>query len=67
MANAALRGEQRRPPNLNHCAVITEAESNPNAERWESLLNALLCEFFMRPKEVNVYTADRLKPTLNRT
>ncbi|MDW1811565.1 hypothetical protein R7O11_21210, partial [Vibrio sp. Vb2362] len=28
-ANAALRGEQRRPPNLNHCAVITEAESNP--------------------------------------
>ncbi|TOF04448.1 hypothetical protein CGJ29_24205 [Vibrio parahaemolyticus] len=27
--NAALRGEQRRPPNLNHCAVITEAESNP--------------------------------------
>ncbi|TBT50738.1 hypothetical protein D5E76_25395 [Vibrio parahaemolyticus] len=27
--NAALRGEQRRPPNLNHCAVITEAELNP--------------------------------------
>ncbi|EGQ7741003.1 hypothetical protein [Vibrio parahaemolyticus] len=27
--NAALRGEQRRPPNLNHCAVITKAESNP--------------------------------------
>ncbi|EGR1275437.1 hypothetical protein D9A22_25355 [Vibrio parahaemolyticus] len=27
--NAALRGEQRRPPNLNHCAVITQAESNP--------------------------------------
>ncbi|EGQ9318331.1 hypothetical protein F7U80_23365 [Vibrio parahaemolyticus] len=27
--NASLRGEQRRPPNLNHCAVITKAESNP--------------------------------------
>ncbi|RDX38961.1 hypothetical protein DZA52_01615 [Vibrio campbellii] len=27
--NAALRGEQRRPPNLSHCAVITKAESNP--------------------------------------
>ncbi|MGY6452859.1 hypothetical protein ACXIVA_23430, partial [Vibrio parahaemolyticus] len=27
--NAALRGEQRRLPNLNHCAVITKAEANP--------------------------------------
>ncbi|WP_208036472.1 hypothetical protein, partial [Vibrio parahaemolyticus] len=26
--NAALRGEQRQPPNLNHCAVYTKAESN---------------------------------------
>jgi len=26
--NAALRGEQRQPPNLNHCAVITETDSN---------------------------------------
>ncbi|TBT15361.1 hypothetical protein D5E84_23455 [Vibrio parahaemolyticus] len=26
--NAALSGEQRRPPYLNHCAVNTEAESN---------------------------------------
>ncbi|MGR5339701.1 hypothetical protein ACPV50_07250 [Vibrio astriarenae] len=27
-ANAALSGEQRRPPNLSHCAVNTKAESN---------------------------------------
>ncbi|HAS8317513.1 TPA: hypothetical protein I7702_21445 [Vibrio vulnificus] len=27
--NAALSGEQRRPPHLNHCAVNTKAESNP--------------------------------------
>ncbi|MBH9747208.1 hypothetical protein CJ424_23315 [Vibrio vulnificus] len=26
--NAALSSEQRRPPNLNHCAVNTKAESN---------------------------------------
>ncbi|EGR0063589.1 hypothetical protein FR273_21515 [Vibrio vulnificus] len=26
--NAALSGEQRRPPHLNHCAVNTKAESN---------------------------------------
>ncbi|EGQ8200670.1 hypothetical protein I7107_004813 [Vibrio parahaemolyticus] len=26
--NAALSGEQRRPPYLNHCAVNTKAESN---------------------------------------
>ncbi|EGR1221387.1 hypothetical protein EBM76_23235 [Vibrio parahaemolyticus] len=28
IANAALSGEQRRPPHLNHCAVNTKAESN---------------------------------------
>ncbi|NOI07092.1 hypothetical protein F0263_19080 [Vibrio anguillarum] len=28
MPNAALSGEQRRPPYLNHCAVNTKAESN---------------------------------------
>ncbi|AXY01309.1 hypothetical protein D1115_09135 [Vibrio alfacsensis] len=28
MPNAALSGEQRRPPHLNHCAVNTKAESN---------------------------------------
>ncbi|TOK18169.1 hypothetical protein CGI23_24555 [Vibrio parahaemolyticus] len=26
--NAALSGEQRRPPHLNHCDVNTKAESN---------------------------------------
>ncbi|EGR1766533.1 hypothetical protein D3746_16615 [Vibrio parahaemolyticus] len=26
--NAALSGEQRQPPNLNHCAVNTKSESN---------------------------------------
>ncbi|KAB0465174.1 hypothetical protein F7Q89_00065 [Vibrio kanaloae] len=26
--NAALSGEQRRPPYLNHCAVNTKADSN---------------------------------------
>ncbi|MBD1567566.1 hypothetical protein [Vibrio sp. S12_S33] len=26
--NAALSGEQRMPPHLNHCAVNTKAESN---------------------------------------
>ncbi|EGR2191110.1 hypothetical protein DZF87_24595 [Vibrio parahaemolyticus] len=26
--NAALSGEQRKPPHLNHCAVNTKAESN---------------------------------------
>ncbi|TOA22461.1 hypothetical protein CGK31_16900, partial [Vibrio parahaemolyticus] len=41
--NAALRGEQRQPPNLNHCAVNTKADSNQKTtKRWESLLNALL-------------------------
>ncbi|HCH1532023.1 TPA: hypothetical protein NKQ35_004529 [Vibrio parahaemolyticus] len=30
--NAALSGEQRRPPNLNHCAVNTKAESNQNCQ-----------------------------------
>ncbi len=28
LANAALSGEQRKPPYLNHCAVNTKAESN---------------------------------------
>ncbi len=28
LPNAALSGEQRLPPNLNHCAVNTKAESN---------------------------------------
>ncbi|BAC94585.1 hypothetical protein [Vibrio vulnificus YJ016] len=27
-SNAALSGEQRHPPNLNHCDVNTKAESN---------------------------------------
>ncbi|EGQ8156557.1 hypothetical protein GZD43_004358 [Vibrio alginolyticus] len=41
--NAALRGEQRIPPKLNHCAVNTKANDRMrNAKRWESLLNALL-------------------------
>ena len=26
--NAALSGEQRHPPNLNHCDVNTKAKSN---------------------------------------
>ncbi|OUJ27932.1 hypothetical protein BTR13_23025 [Vibrio parahaemolyticus] len=30
--NAALRGEQRKPPNLNHCAVNTKANSNQNCQ-----------------------------------
>ncbi|WP_180967774.1 hypothetical protein [Vibrio parahaemolyticus] len=30
--NAALSGEQRRPPNLNHCAVNTKADSNQNCQ-----------------------------------
>ncbi|BCG18140.1 hypothetical protein HLBS07_19920 [Vibrio alginolyticus] len=25
-ANAALRGEQRKPPNLNYCAINTKAK-----------------------------------------
>ncbi|EGR2842225.1 hypothetical protein DMV94_07210 [Vibrio parahaemolyticus] len=40
--NAALRGEQRELPNLNHCAVNTKVSSNQTAKRCESLLNALL-------------------------
>ncbi len=31
-ANAALRGEQRVPPKLNHCAVNTKADSNQNCQ-----------------------------------
>ncbi|HBN6206118.1 TPA: hypothetical protein L3M66_004801 [Vibrio parahaemolyticus] len=30
--NAALRGEQRKPPDLNHCAVNTKADSNQNCQ-----------------------------------
>lgn len=30
--NAALSGEQRRPPNLNHCAVNTKAEVNQKCQ-----------------------------------
>ena len=30
--NAALRGEQRQPPNLNHCAVNTMADSNQKCQ-----------------------------------
>ncbi|WP_229654931.1 hypothetical protein, partial [Vibrio parahaemolyticus] len=30
--NAALRGEQRKPPKLNHCAVNTKANSNQNCQ-----------------------------------
>ncbi|NKJ70643.1 hypothetical protein EX191_23285 [Vibrio chemaguriensis] len=30
--NAALRGEQRIPPKLNHCAVNTKADSNQNCQ-----------------------------------
>ncbi|OXE17689.1 hypothetical protein BSG30_08620, partial [Vibrio parahaemolyticus] len=30
--NAALRGEQRKPPNLNHCAVNTKVNSNQNCQ-----------------------------------
>ncbi|RZQ75834.1 hypothetical protein D8T22_14265 [Vibrio vulnificus] len=44
--NAALSGEQRRPLNLKHCAVNTKVEATKNAERWESVLNALLGMLF---------------------
>ncbi|TMX70623.1 hypothetical protein DA097_05150 [Vibrio rotiferianus] len=30
--NAALSGEQRRPPHLDHCAVNTKAESNQKCQ-----------------------------------
>ncbi|KIP67412.1 hypothetical protein SN13_20080 [Vibrio alginolyticus] len=30
--NAALRGEQRMPPKLSHCAVNTKADSNQNCQ-----------------------------------
>ncbi|AWG83660.1 hypothetical protein CGI20_24900 [Vibrio parahaemolyticus] len=30
--NAALRGEQRIPPKLSHCAVNTKAGSNQNCQ-----------------------------------
>ncbi|EGR5853412.1 hypothetical protein BS054_16020 [Vibrio parahaemolyticus] len=30
--NAALSGEQRRPPYLNHCAVNTKVESNQKCQ-----------------------------------
>ncbi|EIA3186875.1 hypothetical protein K7D54_004665 [Vibrio parahaemolyticus] len=30
--NAALSGEQRMPPRLNHCAVNTKAESNQECQ-----------------------------------
>ncbi|OQU47531.1 hypothetical protein EM74_018920 [Vibrio parahaemolyticus] len=30
--NAALSGEQRIPPHLNHCAVSTKAESNQECQ-----------------------------------
>ncbi|TOB16750.1 hypothetical protein CGK10_17600 [Vibrio parahaemolyticus] len=30
--NAALSGEQRRPPQLNHCAVNTKVESNQKCQ-----------------------------------
>ncbi|EGR3325508.1 hypothetical protein DMJ26_23525 [Vibrio parahaemolyticus] len=30
--NAALSGEQRMPPHLNHCAVNTKAESNQKCQ-----------------------------------
>ncbi|EXJ39940.1 hypothetical protein D047_5082A, partial [Vibrio parahaemolyticus VPTS-2010_2] len=30
--NAALRGEQRQPPNLTHCAVNTKADSNQKCQ-----------------------------------
>ncbi|WP_274016221.1 hypothetical protein, partial [Vibrio parahaemolyticus] len=32
MPNAALRGEQRIPPKLSHCAVNTKADSNQNCQ-----------------------------------
>ncbi|EJI6691006.1 hypothetical protein BBN03_01590 [Vibrio parahaemolyticus] len=40
--NAALRGEQRQPPNLSHCAVTLKLIQTKTAKRCESLLNALL-------------------------
>ncbi|EQM13463.1 hypothetical protein D024_1283 [Vibrio parahaemolyticus 3259] len=30
--NAALRGEQRQPPDLKHCAVNTKVNSNQNCQ-----------------------------------
>ncbi|WP_206760935.1 hypothetical protein, partial [Vibrio vulnificus] len=32
LANAALRGEQRKPPDLKHCAVNTKANSSQNCQ-----------------------------------
>ncbi|HHG3261856.1 TPA: hypothetical protein ACPVXX_004485 [Vibrio parahaemolyticus] len=32
LANAALRGEQLKPPSLNHCAVNTKANANQNRQ-----------------------------------
>ncbi|ASC60160.1 hypothetical protein FORC37_p035 (plasmid) [Vibrio vulnificus] len=40
--NAALRGEQRQPPYLNHCAVITKAESNRKCQALRIPLKRLV-------------------------
>ncbi|RZP86424.1 hypothetical protein D8T56_20225 [Vibrio vulnificus] len=45
--NAALSGEQRRPPHLNHCAVNTKAESNRKCQA----LGIRLKRFVMRQLE----------------
>ncbi|TPB10236.1 hypothetical protein DXJ83_24580 [Vibrio parahaemolyticus] len=46
--NAALRGEQRRLPNLNHCAVITKAESNPKCRALGIPLERFVSRFRQR-------------------
>lgn len=39
---AALSGEQRRPPYLNHCAVNTKAESNRKCQALGIRLKRLI-------------------------
>ncbi len=44
--NAALSGEQRRPPDLNHCAVTLKLNQTENAEHCESVLNAFVSTLY---------------------
>ncbi|TOC20586.1 hypothetical protein CGJ89_23670, partial [Vibrio parahaemolyticus] len=47
LSNAALRGEQRKPPYLKHCTVNTKAKLRTKiAKRCESLLNSLLSDLY---------------------
>ncbi|EGR0394900.1 hypothetical protein FHO69_21485 [Vibrio vulnificus] len=63
--NAALSGEQRRPPHLNHCAVNTKAESNRKCRALGIRLKRLVIGLFA-PLHCARYTTNYILTSLAR-